>query len=172
MIPAGLFLLTSLALFAGVIRLAKNKTLVQDLYCIEMLARVDVLCLDKTGTITDGTMRVCDCVEVKNYTDYTIREIVGSMMNALEDRNPTSEALVKYFDVNKVLTPISTIPFSSKRKYSAVTFEGEGTFILGAPEFVLKDAYVQALFLQYDSLKFPYVQVILQQKYGHLFHQL
>lgn len=141
MIPAGLFLLTSLALFAGVIRLAKNKTLVQDLYCIEMLARVDVLCLDKTGTITDGTMRVCDCVEVKNYTDYTIREIVGSMMNALEDRNPTSEALVKYFDVNKVLTPISTIPFSSKRKYSAVTFEGEGTFILGAPEFVLKDAY-------------------------------
>ena len=141
MIPAGLFLLTSLALFAGVIRLAKNKTLVQDLYCIEMLARVDVLCLDKTGTITDGTMRVCDCVEVKNYTDYTIREIVGSMMNALEDRNPTSDALVKYFDVNKVLTPISTIPFSSKRKFSAVTFEGEGTFILGAPEFVLKDAY-------------------------------
>lgn len=141
MIPAGLFLLTSLALFAGVIRLAKNKTLVQDLYCIEMLARVDVLCLDKTGTITDGTMRVCDCVEVKNYTDYTIREIVGSMMNALEDRNPTSDALVKYFDVNKVLTPINTIPFSSKRKFSAVTFEGEGTFILGAPEFVLKDAY-------------------------------
>ncbi len=141
MIPAGLFLLTSLALFAGVIRLSKNKTLVQELYCIEMLARVDVLCLDKTGTITDGTMRVCDCVEVKNYTEYTIREIVGSMMNALEDRNPTSEALVRYFDVNKVLTPISTIPFSSKRKYSAVTFENEGTFIIGAPEFVLKDSY-------------------------------
>lgn len=141
MIPAGLFLLTSLALFAGVIRLAKNKTLVQELYCIEMLARVDVLCLDKTGTITDGTMRVCDCIEVKNYTDYTIREIVGSMMSALEDRNPTSEALVKYFDVNHVLTPVATIPFSSKRKYSAVTFEKEGTFILGAPEFVLRDNY-------------------------------
>ena len=141
MIPAGLFLLTSLALFAGVIRLAKNKTLVQELYCIEMLARVDVLCLDKTGTITDGTMRVCDCIEVKNYTDYTIREIVGSMMSALEDRNPTSDALVKYFDVNNVLTPVSTIPFSSKRKYSAVTFAGEGTFILGAPEFVLREGY-------------------------------
>lgn len=141
MIPAGLFLLTSLALFAGVIRLAKNKTLVQELYCIEMLARVDVLCLDKTGTITDGTMRVCDCIEVKNYTDYTIREIVGSMMAALEDRNPTSEALVKYFDVNHVLTPTSTIPFSSKRKYSAVTFENEGTFVLGAPEFVLREGY-------------------------------
>ena len=141
MIPAGLFLLTSLALFAGVIRLAKNKTLVQELYCIEMLARVDVLCLDKTGTITDGTMRVCDCIEVKNYTDYTIREIVGSMMSALEDRNPTSDALVKYFDVNNVLTPVSTVPFSSKRKYSAVTFAGEGTFILGAPEFVLREGY-------------------------------
>jgi len=137
MIPAGLFLLTTMALATGVIRLAKNKTLVQELYCIEMLARVDVLCLDKTGTITDGSMRVCDSVEVKNHTDYTIREIVGSMMNAFEDTNPTSEALIKFFDKNKVLTPIEIVPFSSKRKYSAVTFENEGTFILGAPEFIL-----------------------------------
>ena len=137
MIPAGLFLLTTMALATGVIRLAKNKTLVQELYCIEMLARVDILCLDKTGTITDGTMRVCDCVEVKNTTEYTIREIVGSMMEAFEDVNPTSEALIKYFDKNNVLTPLEVVPFSSKRKYSAVTFDKEGTFILGAPEFVL-----------------------------------
>jgi len=141
MIPAGLFLLTTMALAVSVRRLGKSKTLVQELYCIEMLARVNVLCLDKTGTITDGTMRVCDCVEIKNHTDYTIREIVGSIMNSFEDSNPTSEALIKYFDKNKVLHATDKIAFSSKRKYSAVTFGNEGTFILGAPEFVLVDNY-------------------------------
>lgn len=147
MIPSGLFLLTSIALAVGVVNLGKNKTLVQELYCIEMLARVDILCLDKTGTITDGTMRVIDSVEVKNTTDYTIREIVGSMMNAFTESNPTSEALIRFFDKNKVLTPIDTIAFSSKRKYSAVTFKNPvnselvGTFFLGAPEFVLTDQY-------------------------------
>lgn len=147
MIPAGLFLLTSVALAVGVVNLARNNTLVQELYCIEMLARVDVLCLDKTGTITDGTMRVIDCVEVKNTTDYTLREIVGSMMNAFDDTNPTSEALIRYFDKNKVLKAQKTLAFSSKRKYSAVTFidansdKDVGTFYLGAPEFVLMDLY-------------------------------
>lgn len=141
MIPAGLFLLTSVALFAGVWKLSRNNTLVQELYCIEMLARVDVLCLDKTGTITDGTMRVCDCVEISNRTDYTIREIVGSMMNAFEETNPTSLALIKYFEKNDVLQATDVIPFSSKRKYSAVTFGQKGTFILGAPDFVIKDNF-------------------------------
>ena len=143
MIPAGLFLLTSVALVLGVMRLAKNNTLVQQLYCIETLARVDVLCLDKTGTITDGTMRVCDCVEVSNHTDYTIREIIGSMMASFKETNPTSEALIKYFETNTVLTPLEVIPFSSKRKYSAVTFEEEGTFIIGAPDFVVKDNFAK-----------------------------
>lgn len=137
MIPSGLFLLTTVALSAGVYRLAKrNKTMVQELYCIEMLARVDILCLDKTGTITDGTMRVVDCVEIKNTTEYTLREIVGSMMNSFEETNATSEALIRFFDVNKVLTPVRVIPFSSQRKFSAVSFEGVGTFYLGAPEYV------------------------------------
>ncbi|MCK9536132.1 MAG: HAD-IC family P-type ATPase [Bacilli bacterium] len=141
MIPAGLFLLTSVSLFYGVIRLANRKTLVQELYCIEMLARANVLCLDKTGTITDGTMRVFDCIELKNYTDYTIREIVGSMMSAFKDSNPTSEALIRFFDKNDVLEPTKIIPFSSKRKYSAVAFGEQGTFYLGAPEFVLQQHY-------------------------------
>lgn len=143
MIPSGLFLLTSMALFVGVYRLGKNNTLVQELYCIEILARVDMLCLDKTGTITDGTMKVWDCIELNNTTDYTVREIVGSMMNAFTDTNATSEALIKYFDKNSILTPTATIPFSSKRKYSAVTFDGEGTFFLGAPEYVLNSRHEQ-----------------------------
>ncbi len=141
MIPAGLYLLTSVALGVGVMRLARNKTLVQQLYCIEMLARVNVLCLDKTGTITDGTMRVCDCVEINNHTDYTIREIVGSMMYAFKETNMTSEALIRYFDKNNVLQAKEVIPFSSKRKFSAVTFENDGTFIIGAPDFVIKNNY-------------------------------
>ncbi len=137
MIPSGLFLLTTMALSTGVYRLAKrNRTTVQQLYCIEMLARVDILCLDKTGTITDGSMRVIDCLEIKNTTDYTLREIIGSMMNSFEETNATSEALIRFFNVNQVLKPIRIIPFSSQRKYSAVVFENVGTFYLGAPEFV------------------------------------
>lgn len=145
MIPAGLFLLTSMSLAVGVYRLGKNNTLVQELYCIEALARVDVLCLDKTGTITDGTMRVVDMIEIKNHTDYTVRELVSSMMFAFEEHNPTSTALVDFFGNMEILEATSVVPFSSVRKFSAVTFGKHGTFILGAPEFVIGD--------QYDKLK-------------------
>ena len=142
MIPSGLFLLTSVALVSGVLKLGKkHNTSIQELYCIEMLARVDTLCLDKTGTITDGTMRVVDCVEIKNNTNYTIREIVGSMQSCFEESNATSEAMIRFFSKNNVLKPIAILPFSSKRKYSAVTFKDAGTFYLGAPEFILIDNY-------------------------------
>lgn len=138
MIPSGLLLLTSLAMEVGVLRLAKKRTLVQDLYSLEMLARVDVLCLDKTGTITDGRMTVNDCLILKNDTDYTLEDIMGSMLAALDDNNQTSIALKDKFGLSNALSATAIIPFSSKRKYSAVSFGELGTFVFGAPEFVLR----------------------------------
>ncbi len=151
MIPAGMFLLSSVSLTVSVIRLARKKALVQDLYCVEMLARVNVLCLDKTGTITDGTMKVFNCLQLSS-TEHTIKRIMGSMLSALGDNNQTSQALINYFGYNKEMTPIITIPFSSSRKLSAVTFDGAGTYIMGAPEFVMpdnKDEKLQTMIEQY-----------------------
>ena len=138
MIPSGLLLLTSFAMAIGVRRLAKKQTLVQDLYSLEMLARVNGLCLDKTGTITDGRMTVNDCMILNNYVDFSLEEIMGSMLNALEDNNQTSIALYNRFGHSTALQATATVPFSSKRKLSAVTFGDAGTFAMGAPEFVLR----------------------------------
>ena len=104
MIPSGMFLLTTLALAVGVIRLAGKNTSVQDMYALEMLARVDVLCLDKTGTITDGRMKVSNCVLFKSDYKYTINDIVSSMQYALEDNNQTSTALRAYFGSEKKIS--------------------------------------------------------------------
>ena len=141
MIPSGLFLLTSIALAVGVIRLAQNNTLVQELYCIEMLARVDVLCLDKTGTITDGTMYVKDVIEYPIKPGLNVKNIYSAMQNVLNETNVTSKALEEKFGRNKKIKHRNFIPFSSARKYSAVEFEKYGTFVLGAPEFVLTNNY-------------------------------
>ena len=137
MIPSGMLLLTSIALTVGILRLMRHNTLVQDLYSLEMLARVNVLCLDKTGTITDGRMKVNDCMLLNNPTKYSVNEIVGSCLAALDDNNQTSVALNNYFGHSAALKAIKTMPFSSKRKLSAVTLEGVGTVAMGAPEFVL-----------------------------------
>lgn len=141
MIPSGLWLTTSIALQIGVIKLAKNNVLVQELFCIEMLSRVDCLCLDKTGTITDGTM------SVKNYIDYNVpdeistKDVISAYINAVNDKNMTNTALETKFGHARREKFTDTIPFSSSRKYSAVTFEKYGTYLLGAPEFILKDRY-------------------------------
>ncbi len=138
MIPSGLLLLTSLAMAVGVRRLAKKQTLVQDMNSLEMLARVNVLCLDKTGTITDGRMTVSDCMIIANYTEHSVEEIMGSMLTALDDNNQTSIALQERFGHSNAMQPTAIVPFSSKRKLSAVSFGDEGTFVFGAPEFVLR----------------------------------
>lgn len=138
MIPSGLLLLTSFAMAIGVMRLAKKQTLVQDLYSLEMLARVNVLCLDKTGTITDGRMTVNDVMILNNFVYHSIEEIMGSMLSALDDNNQTSIALYNRFGHSGVMQATATVPFSSKRKLSAVSFGDAGTFAMGAPEFVLR----------------------------------
>ena len=143
MVPAGLFLLTSMALAVGVIRLADNNTLVQELYCIEMLARIDTLCLDKTGTITDGSMNVQSVIEIKSDSKLAVKDIIPAMMNAFKDENQTSKALIERFGKGRNYKYTKSIPFSSARKYSAVEFEKYGVYLLGAPEYVLKDKYEQ-----------------------------
>lgn len=138
MIPSGMFLLTSMTLYTGVIRLGKKRTSVQELYSIEMLARVDTLCLDKTGTITDGTMSVEKVIVFDSYKGIDLDTIMGSYLRAVNDTNQTSLAMMKKYPLNQELQPVMTLPFSSDRKCSAVTFKGKGTFIFGAPEFVYK----------------------------------
>lgn len=137
MIPAGMFLFTSMTLAVGVIRLGKKQTLVQELYSIEMLARSNVLCFDKTGTLTDGTMSVANIEVEENYKLVDIKMVIGSMLSATKDNNATALALAKVCPINDTLKPKEILPFSSKRKCSAVTFEKTGTFILGALEYVI-----------------------------------
>ncbi len=151
MIPAGMFLLTSMALATGVIKLARKRTLVQDLYSIEMLARADVLCLDKTGTITDGTMKVNTVVQLGTKSPHAITDIVGSMLTALNDNNQTSRALASHFGYSKEFTKSVIMPFSSDKKFSAVTFKNGETYAFGAPEFLLKtkDATIDKMVKQY-----------------------
>ncbi|MGL4948835.1 MAG: HAD-IC family P-type ATPase, partial [Anaeroplasmataceae bacterium] len=120
MIPSGLYLLTSIALAVGVIKLAKNNVLVQELYCIEMLARVNVLCLDKTGTITDGTMTVKNIIEYNSINGLSTKNIVSAMLNATNDSNMTNNALEEKFGRAKRIKNLEIIPFSSQRKFSAV----------------------------------------------------
>ncbi len=142
MIPAGMFLLTSVALAVGIIKLAKHNTLVQDLYSLEMLARVDTVCFDKTGTITDGKMTVTKVINLNSDTEEEIKTIMSNVLGAINDENQTAEALSEYFGKSHDLEFLKTLPFNSKRKLSAVTFKKEGTYVFGAPEFVVgKEQY-------------------------------
>ena len=133
MIPEGLVLLTSSAMAVSVIRLRKYNILVQDLYSIESLARVDIICLDKTGTITEGNMEVKDIIPYKNNSVDKIKEILGNYINALEDPTPTFKAIEAYVEKRYGYTVEEKLNFSSSRKYSAVRFE-DVTYFLGSPE--------------------------------------
>jgi len=141
MIPEGLILLTSTVLAVSVVRLSKYKVLVQDLYCIETLARVDTLCLDKTGTITEGVMEVYATIPYDNKKSEEVNHILSSITNVLDDNNPTFEALKNKYHMKTDWKVKTAIPFSSEKKYSGVEFEKYGTYLLGAPEYLLKEKY-------------------------------
>lgn len=134
MIPEGLVVLTSIALAVGTIRLSRQKVLVQDLYAIEMLARTDVICLDKTGTLTEGRMQAAGTVMTGSVDQEAFAAVMRRYLGSMDTDNMTSSALKAYFGADENVQYKDILPFSSDRKYAAVTFENEGTWYLGSPE--------------------------------------
>jgi len=133
-------LLTSSVMAVSVVRLSRYHVLVQQLYCIETLARVDVICLDKTGTITEGTMELVDCLPEKNISKQELQEALSNISYAFLNTNATMESIQKAYPKGDWIVT-KHLEFSSSRKYSAVTFKEHGTYYIGAPEFVLENDY-------------------------------
>ena len=137
MLPKGLVLLTSVSLAASVVRLGKRKVLVQEMFSIETLSRVDVLCLDKTGTLTKGKMKVQEVVDLVNPLSLDIQKVMSSFVGQSVDNNATYQTLKQYFQDEICYEVKNRVPFSSARKWSAQELEGIGTIIVGAPEFIV-----------------------------------
>ena len=144
MLPKGLVLLITISLESGVIKLAKKQVLVQELYSIESLAHIDTICLDKTGTITTGKMKVS---EVKMYEEAILpkpfNEMMVAFVNGMGDNNATFKAMKAYFKGDISYKTIEKIPFSSERKWSAISFENIGTIVMGAPERLFEKSKLQ-----------------------------
>ncbi len=136
MIPEGLVLLTSVSFIIGVGRLAYKRALVQEMEAIEALARINILCTDKTGTITTGALEVSSVVPLGTENQTQITEIIAHMNGAFSDTNVTQEAVNRYFGVVRGWKAAASIPFSSDRKYKGVSFPEHGTFLIGAPEYL------------------------------------
>lgn len=140
MIPEGLVLLTSVVFAVSVLRLSRHQTLAQDLYCVETLARVDVLCLDKTGTITEGEMELETLLPLDGHTRDEMNEALSSLTAVLQDDNATFRALQRAFPPKNTAFAHQVIPFSSARKWSGASF-ADCTLVFGAGEFLLGEAF-------------------------------
>ncbi|MGW0594843.1 HAD-IC family P-type ATPase [Streptosporangium sp. NPDC002607] len=145
MIPEGLVLMTSIAFAVGVIRLGRRRCLVQELPAIEILARVDTLCLDKTGTLTSGGMELGEVRRLRD--DLPVPEALGALANLDPDPNPTARAIQTRHPDSPGWTVAAKVPFSSARKWSGAAFDGHGCWVLGAPDVLLPPgtpAYTEA----------------------------
>lgn len=151
MIPEGLVLLTSLSFIIGVGKLARKKALIQEMEAIEALARVNVLCLDKTGTITTGELEVEKVICLNNQDQTKINEIMGAMAHYFDDINATQKALQNYFDKPEDYEVKAMIPFSSQRKMRAIAFQKQGCYVLGACEFLTDNQDVLSLVDDYSQ---------------------
>ena len=141
MIPEGLYLLTSVAMAASALKLTRDKVLVQDMNCIETLARVDVLCVDKTGTITEARMEVDNVIPLTDDPPERLEKILSAIYSGQEPENDTGRAMTEMFASGTNWTCTRRIPFTSQTKWSAAVFRGQGTFVVGAPEFVMTTRY-------------------------------
>ncbi|MDT2248487.1 cation-translocating P-type ATPase [Paenibacillus larvae] len=141
MVPEGLVLLTSATFVIAIVKLAKHQTLVQELPATEVLARVDVLCLDKTGTITEGDLELVSVKMIAEDSKERIDAVLSGVVHALPSMNPTQQAIRDQYEHAPDLGVTHTIPFSSDKKWSGAAFESEGAWVIGAPEMILQDHY-------------------------------
>lgn len=186
MIPEGLVLLTSVSFTIGVGRLARKRALVQEMEAIEALARINILCCDKTGTITTGELEVAKTLPLAPFTPEKIESVMSAIATVFSDTNATGQALSAYFPPNYRKNVVETLPFSSERKYSGIRFTDSGSFVLGAPDILVPEskllsqcteyadngfrvlllAHVKQLVRQADELQelCPYAMIILSDK--------
>jgi len=164
MVPEGLVLLTSLVFAVSAVALARRKVLVQELPAVEGLARVDVICLDKTGTLTEGVPEF-NRIEALNGRD-DLEEVMGAFAAASPSENATLAAIAAAFPAPPDWKVESTVPFSSARKWSAVSFEEHGSWVLGAPEVLLVEATQSSLRDRADSLARSGLRVLLLSRAG------
>ncbi|MBQ8768712.1 MAG: cation-translocating P-type ATPase [Oscillospiraceae bacterium] len=141
MIPEGLYLLTSVAMAVSALKLTQKKVLVQDMNCIETLARVDVLCVDKTGTITEAVMEVDNVVPLTDDDPERLEQILAAIYTGVEPDNDTARAMTEMFAGQTDWECVNRIPFTSKTKWSSATFREQGAYIVGAPEFIMGSRY-------------------------------
>lgn len=141
MIPEGLVLLTSATFIVSVVKLAKYKTLVQQLSATEVLARVDVLCVDKTGTITEGKLNLVNVELIGNSDKELVDMALSTLVHNLPNKNPTQLAILERYKDCRTLDVLEKVPFSSRRKWGGIVIQGEGAWVLGAPEILLDDRY-------------------------------